>query len=252
MEKAPKNETFVSEEDLSGLVKKVQEMYIQAAQNHLPESDPLRDYIVEYYSNNPQIHKELTKIFSGLTTDEIENRINTVGEILSDKTFFVENFQKIKERTDVFKRLKIRKIENPVATDEEYELGAYKEHLESQVADAVFMLRKKGYITFQSGFKEKNLRDQFIDMYNKNVQLPPLLVNHFKNKSFEIIVEKSNDRTTLSIKPTKKTIVSLEEWKLIWDEFAEMIPSAIQENLSNIKRPSLYVDFINEQDNIRF
>lgn len=47
----------------------------------------------------------------------------------------------------------MRKRENPRADDDEYRLGAYREEIEPQVRDAVFALHKKGYETFESGYR---------------------------------------------------------------------------------------------------
>lgn len=45
-----------------------------------------------------------------------------------------------------------RKIREPKATEMEYRLGIYREWLEPAVRDAVFLLRKKGYASYESGF----------------------------------------------------------------------------------------------------
>ncbi|MBP6912350.1 MAG: hypothetical protein KBB86_00255 [Candidatus Pacebacteria bacterium] len=163
----------------------------------------------------------------------------------------LEQTQREAERLGWNDRIKKRIAENPIATETEYQLGIYKEGLEYQVRDAVFLLNEKGYKTFQSGFHETKLRNQFVDMYNKNFTIPESMINYFKDKGFNVSVESFEDRSTLSVAPTTQDTVTLEDWKTFWDDFAEKIPPAEPEDLSHIKDYSLAIDFRKYQDSLK-
>ena len=188
-------------EELKNTVKKVQDLYIGLAEKYLDQKSTLKERIINYYSDSERLERELSVVFKGLNEQEINSEIERVSKLFENRTFFIEHNQKIHERTETFRRERERGIENPNATDEEYELGVYKEGLEMQVKDAVFALAKKGYKTFQSGFREKKDRDQYVDMYNKNINLPDSLIQHFREKGFEISTLHQNDRTSIDIHP---------------------------------------------------
>lgn len=238
--------------DLGKVTEKVKNLYLELANTHLNDGDPLKEKIVSYYSDTPRLQKELAVVFKGLTGQEINSKIEEVAEKLSDKTLFVEHYQKIFERIDTKHNMLRRMQENPEATDEEYELGTYKEGVEQQVRDACFALNRKGYKTFESGFREKDGdRDQYIGMYNYNVELPASLIESFKEKQFDISIIREDDRTVINIHPERAEPVTLTEWKQLWDELAERLPVASPEDFSGVKAYKLHTEFREKQDALR-
>lgn len=234
------------------VVKRVQHLYIGLAEKYLPEEDRLRKRIVDYYSGTERLRQELSFVFKDMDEKEIDNKINKVEQLFQSRTLFIEHYQKIFERSDAMKRNKIRGKENPIATDEEYEAGTYKDGLEMQVRDAVFAFMKKGYKSFESGFREKDTnRDQYIGFYNKKVNLMEDVIGYFRDKGFEITVVNDYDRTTINIHPTLEEAIMLEEWKEIWDELAEKIDRADLENFDQIEIGTLHSYFRESQDNLR-
>ncbi|MFA6397358.1 MAG: hypothetical protein WDK96_00740 [Candidatus Paceibacterota bacterium] len=240
-----------SENNIANTVKKIQDLYFGFAKKYLDEKSLLKKYILAYYSDLEVLNKELSVVFSGLNENEINKKIEKRSKLFENKTYFIEHNQKIFERMETSRREERREINNPLATNEEYELGVYKDGLEIQVRDAVFLLAQKGYKTFQSGFREKSDRDQFIDVYNKNINLPYQLLEYFKEKGFKISVFNQDDRTSVDIHPSTSNPVTLEKWKIIWDDFARKLPVAQPENFDNISIYSAHSDFRRKQDSLR-
>lgn len=112
-----------------------------------------------------------------------------------------------------------RERNNPKATPDEYKMGAYVEIIEPQVRDAVLLLRKKGYNTYESGFYGDNLQlisteeDSFLS-YSPSLNLKKYL----KEKNIEIKVEPNSVLLYFGDK------VNLETIKDVWDRVADDIP----------------------------
>ncbi len=242
------NQAESKDDGFENIVKLMQDLYIGLAEKHLPEESSLRKRIIEYYSDTSRLQEELSAVFKDVTQKEAAKRIQEVASKFEDQTFFIEHYQKIFERTDTFARNRQRAQENPIASQEEYDAGAYKEGLETQVSDAMFALRRNGYQTFESGFREDNTRDQYVGMYNKKVILPDSLRAQLKNKNFAITLIPHSDRTIINIHPLSSEPVSLEVWKAIWDEFSASMPKAEQEDLSVAQTYSYHNDFRQRQD----
>ncbi len=227
-------------------------LYLDLADKHLEKDDPLRARIVDYFSESERLEHELRTLFAGLDDDEIHQRMEDVAKQLFDRTFFVEHYQKIFERMDAHNGIKERTIERPMATQEEYDLGTYKEGLERQVRDACFLLSKKGYKTFESGFREKeDDRDQYLGVSNKTVEIPDEVIARLKEKQFEVSIIRQNDRTIINIHPEKTDAVTLEEWEEIWNELARGMPAAKSEDFSGVKIYELHRTFRERQDVLR-
>lgn len=235
------------------VVKKVQDLYTTLANKYFAENDISRNQIVSFYSDSERLSRELSVVFSGKSEEEVYSTIEKTSELFeNNRNLFVEHYQKIFERNDTYHRSEKRSRENPIATEEEYELGAYKEELERQVADAVFALQKKGYKTFQSGFREKDGdRGQFVDMYNKDVNLPEQLVSYMASEGIEISILHLEDRTTINLYPRKDEFITLDQWKKIWDKLAEEMTPAKQENFDNKKNYSIHSNFRARQNVLR-
>jgi len=242
----------IEKEKMKNVTENVQKLYIDLANKHLDEKSPLKAKIIDFYSDFDRLQNELEVAFKGLDEEEISKKIEEVKEKLDDQTFFVEHYQKIFERTEVFNGIKHRMKEDPLSTQEEYDLGVYKEGLESQVRNACFSLQKKGYKTFESGFREKEgNRDQYIGMYNKNINIPKSVIDYFKEKQFEISVIRHDDRTVINIHPENADAITVDKWKIIWDDLAEKLPVTEKEDFSKNKEYLLHTSFRERQDKLR-
>lgn len=251
MEKFPQSQREITIEQLKESVRHVAGMYIQAAERCLEEGDPLRSRIVDYYSLRPETEQELLNVLSKKSESEIANYIQMVKSFTEDPSRFIERMEKMYELQDVHQRRREFASQDRLATNEEYELGAYADVLEVQVRHSVFTAHKKGYVTFQSGFKEKNERDQFMDFYNRNILLSEEIVKYLREQSIEVRVEKLNDRTTLTLHPTGTDPIRLAQWKEIWDTLIEGLPIADSEMVPNLKSIGEHVEFRRKQDVIR-
>lgn len=103
---------------------------------------------------------------------------------------------------------------------EERSLGAYKEVLEPQVRDAVLLLRKKGYSTYESGFVVPGVTQNIksFDRVFEGVIIPDTLIECL-----------ASDGVKLEVSPNEiflhfDKFISLEEIKRIWDMVANALP----------------------------
>lgn len=243
--------TTKNQEAVLNGVHRVQLLFIGFAEKYLEQGDPLREYIVQYYSDSERLDTELGNVFRDLSEEEINERISAIEKSFTDPKNFIEYFEKIQERNLAKTRSKERSEREPLATDEEYEAGVYYEDIERQVADAVFELRRKGYNTFQSGFAERHPRDQFIDVYNKEIVIPDEIIENLKQLGFVVALEKEQDRTTIRIHPIKDVPIRLNEWKTVWNTFAAKMPKAVPEDFSSVKMYESKKCFQNRQDGLR-
>lgn len=240
-----------SADNLEEIAERVQDLYITLAESYLPKEDSLRERIINYYADTEKLKSELATVFEDLKEKEIKRRIKNLEDTYANKTFFIEHHQEIFERTDAFKRRERRREEKPLATEAEYQAGVYKEALERPVQEAVFTLLDKGYKTFESGFREDSDRDQYIGMYNKEVSLPDSLIHYFEEKGFEVSAVSHEDRTIISIHPLSAEAVRLLEWKEVWDDLAEKIPPAPEEDLGDVSEYAYHAEFREWQDELR-
>lgn len=120
---------------------------------------------------------------------------------------------------EVNEEIEKRKEERPESTKEEMELGAYREAIESQVRDAVFKLREKGYNTVASGFGEPAA--QQID-FEENGYLDEFDQEELKEDMEQKNVEMEFSPRTVGFICRGK--LSLEEIKEVWDTVAEKLP----------------------------
>ena len=247
-----KLEKNLSQEKIKRIAKTVQDLYFSLADKYLENYTSLKGKIIDYYSDFDRLQKELSVVFKDMSEEEINKRIEETKAKLEDKTFFIEHYQKIFERTEVINGIKKRMTENPLASKEEYELGVYAEGLETQVRKACFLLNKKGYKTFESGFREKDGdRDQYLGMYNKEVALTKEIIKYFEDKGFKISLVQHEDRTIINLHPEKTEAVSLDEWANNWNELAEKLPSAKAEDFSDKQNYLLHTSFRERQDKLR-
>ncbi len=245
------NESEARMRSLKETIGRIENMYVQAVELYLEEGDPLRDRILAYYSARPETEQELLTVLGNKNEDEISDYTSAVKGFTEDPTRFIERMEKLYELHSVHERRKDFAIKDRKATDEEYELGVYADVLESQVREAVFAAHKKGYLTFQSGFREKNERDQFMDFYNKNIVIPEKVLKYLQEKSIVAKIENFDDRTTLTLHPIGNSPIRLTEWKEIWNTIAEGLPPADPETVVDMKLYNEQVDFRERQDLLR-
>lgn len=142
-----------------------------------------------------------------------------------------------------------------LAGAEEINAGVYREELEPQVSDAVFLLRKKGYNTFQSGYSSLETGSQFIDFrkedaeFIKNSMNDSELKDTLQNQGVSIESEDFDDRLTVTLN-SENPKRDLESWKNIWDAFAEKMPDRGFSATPPIELGS-YATFIERQNAIR-
>ena len=127
------------------------------------------------------------------------------------------------------KRMKERLEREPLGNAEECNAGVYREDLEYQVSDAVFLLRQKGYSTFESGFMELIDGSQYIgfnrdneDSIRQYLSLPASS-ELFNSEKIEATLETRRDRAMLVLKPESRQ-KTMEYWKTVWDKIAQSIP----------------------------
>ncbi len=135
--------------------------------------------------------------------------------------------QRTNEVSNCWKSKEERILENPIANEEEMEVGTYKESIESQIRDAIFLLRKKGYDTFESGFKSVVDGSQFIGFWKESTRGNIKISESLKNKleQMNIVLEIKtviSDRDQIILKPNGR--IDLHVWKQIWDIVAEELP----------------------------
>lgn len=175
--------------------------------------------------------------------DTVQKNINIfvmlfheVSKKIFDKPEDIESLvHNLKERQEEISRNgkdRYRRIlSNPYASDEEYRAGTYKESIESQVRDAVFELRKKGYSTMESGFRDLVTGSQYIGI-NREVGIDSQTITESINKNLnkenklilsKILVKNSDNRVQIVLFPKIRTM-PLNVWKLVWDDVASCIP----------------------------
>lgn len=131
-------------------------------------------------------------------------------------------FAKLREETidATGQSVQERKKDPTTPSLEELNLGAYKEVLEPQVREAVFLLRKKGYPTFESGFLdfEGNQSIGLEAPMFKDVTLPKELTHELLNKG--IVVKILSEAIELHL----DRFISLDEIRQAWMDIAEALP----------------------------
>jgi len=251
MERLPQNKYEINTDRLSESVENITNMYIQAAENFLEEGDSLRNRINDFYSKRSETKQELLHFLEEKNEEEVSTCLKGVKNLTEDATKFIERMERLYEIQDVYASRRELEVQDRLATDEEYELGVYVDFLASQVREAVLIARKKGCVTFQSGFREKTERDQFIDFHNRNIVIPEKVLMYFHESSIEIKVETFEDRTTITLHPVGSQPIRLNKWKEVWNHVIEGLPMADGEIVPNAKSYRELSFFRNKQDFLR-
>jgi hypothetical protein len=258
-EKRPSVEADGSEEKrISEAIIKISRLYVEHAEKYLVDDTELKNAVIDFYNDSSRLSDELRNVFAGKNGSEINEYVDSVENVCADKDSFtnfaeryIESFQNTTERANSFRRRDKRIVDDPVATMEEYELGAFKDSLENQVADAVFELHDKGYSPFESGMTEDPAsRDQFIGFYDKEISLPAALIDELDQQGIEVSIRKLNDRTQIFLHPKKDEKIRLSEWKAVWDFLAENMPPKEREASGDREVYEYHRDFRKFQDNL--
>ncbi len=143
---------------------------------------------------------------------------------------------------------------NPFAYEEELDAGVYREDIESQVRDALFAFRRKGYNTFESGFGDLVTGEQYIGFGKTNIEttrvIPKELTVELSRRNISLVIKKSDDRYSLCLTPTA-SLPSLEDWKEIWDIVAEQILPARTDVHSKNVHTKISLEFREKQEKMR-
>lgn len=73
------------------VVERVQDIYIKAAEQYLPEESLIRKQMIKFYSDPGRLYEELSHVFKDTKKEEIEKLLNETERNLQDKKYFVEN-----------------------------------------------------------------------------------------------------------------------------------------------------------------
>jgi hypothetical protein len=131
------------------------------------------------------------------------------------------NFEKLRKKVHAEndKEFEKRILEDPEPTEEEELAGVYCNEIEPQVRDAVFLMRKKGYNTYESGFYGLNKQKIGVtDNSFEKIELPLQILE--KARKVEIEIEVNNNAIELIC----QKYIGLEEIKEIWDNIADFLP----------------------------
>ena len=254
---AEKDELVEKRNKLSGeIVDKTEEPKEAASENVVPRdidslTTKLKDYF--YSQDDPALQKNKEIYLKNVNASEqamslIENHpdyFDHLFYLLSERVLSPEemgvlahNFQE--RQGEISKNEKDRHdriVANPQATDEEYELGAYAESIESQVRGATFDLQKKGYRPMESGFLDLVEGSQYIGIVNGEGVNPESIKDSLVNpvdedikKLFQLLLKNisvdvldKHGRIQIVLVPKDREL-TLTEWKKIWDYVAQCIP----------------------------
>ena len=115
--------------------------------------------------------------------------------------------------------LETRKRENPIATQQELEMGAYVENIEPQVRGAVTALRAKGYNSILSGFSGLNSQEiRLADNGFADVQLDNDMVEKLNSRGIEVRLEPDE------ISFICNNELTVDELEKIWEVIEDTIP----------------------------
>ena len=139
-----------------------------------------------------------------------------------------EAMESLRERThEQIERSTAERISaNPAPTEDELYMGAFREELEPQVADALIAMNRKGYATASSGFGGKHGEIQAIDGYFGDAVSGQAEENLHAlgfeiKRGLETGITSSGNYISISFRPDEP---DLEKIKKAWDGAAETLP----------------------------
>src|SRR3989339_1785207 len=148
-------------------------MNIEIPKEQLEKDLTNEEVITRIFETGSDEELEKLREFHNLTTKQIE-LFRSCAKL---RKSIVEQMRKDIER---------RKEQNPIATEEELNMGAYQESIEPQVREAVLRLRRKGYTTYESGFHGFNSQ---IISFEKNHLIPNELSDKIKIYNVDIKIK---------------------------------------------------------------
>ena len=157
-----------------------------------------------------------------------------------------------------------RILRDPYASDAEYKLGAYKESLESQVREAVFILQSKGYAPMESGFYDAVTGTQYIGItktegVSREVIRKAIFTYHtpqqdslITNWLSKIRIVEHKDRVQIFFTPIDAKL-SLDSWRPVLNNIAGILPDLHVESqdVANSNNFEFGVRFREAQDKIK-
>lgn len=160
--------------------------------------------------------------------------LGAYGTSIFDDQAILENVifnsnQQAEADSESYEAVKHRMETNPDRSQEETSAGIYWEVLEPQVRGAIIKLNKKGYSTFESGFRDKAKGSQYIGCWKgadaEAFHITEEIREELKARDIDIVVDTTpTDRDYLFLIPENPRL-SLAEWKEIWDMVAEALPA---------------------------
>ena len=161
------------------------------------------------------------KILAYGNQDDLEHLFAT-GNYSAEELVLFRTFAQLRQRiVDENERsAELRRIKNPYPTPEESNLGAYIEHIEPQVREAVLSLRRKGYNTYESGFMSVTGRQaiSFTNTVEQAFDFPPDLINTLKSRGVSIA------RNHHSLQLNFSRFMDIPEMTEIWNDVAKTMP----------------------------
>ena len=164
------------------------------------------------------------KILASGTDEEFKElqKFYNENKIPPEKIALFRYYARLRYSTteEMKKALDARKENDPTATKEELNLGAYQEAIEPQVRHTVLNLRRQGYNTYESGFYGEGGEQKigFIGEPLKDFLLPKELTEKLKEQGVEIKVAPNS----IYFSPSRE--MNITELKVIWDEIVSVLP----------------------------
>jgi len=208
-----------------------EQVYIIWKKRMLP-IPPKQEYI-ERAKRRKEITAEREKEGEDLTNADTVEKILTEGSLEDlerlqlfhnldkEKIGLWSRFAKLRKRTlsEMKERFKKRITGNPEPTNEEWKIGVYEEEIEPQVLDAMKLMRKKGYNTFESGFYGSEMQKiGFEGEPLKGVELPSEIIELANQSGLDVKISPD------SIKLRYRRYMELDEMKKVWDAIADYLP----------------------------
>ncbi len=171
----------------------------------------------DHYLRNEEV---VYRILESGTPEEVEE-LRDFHDLTPEQIDLAAHYVKLRKEVleQMYKDLGKRVKESPQPTEEELNIGTYKENIEPQVREAVFNLRNKGYTTFESGFYDPGEQKiGFQQDHLEGFKFPEKLLNELESEGVKVKVEPD------SISFTCNTRFQLDEIKEVWSRIESALP----------------------------
>lgn len=155
-------------------------------------------------------------------TQEEREQLKTFHNLSSEKLDILEEFARLRHQTLVEMResFKERIMNNPEPTEEEWRLGVYREEIEPQVYEAISLMRRKGFNTYESGFSgPEKQRIGFDEVSFESFRVPAEVTTLAREKGLKIEVSPN----AIELKCSR--YVDLSGLAAVWRAIAESLPT---------------------------